>query len=382
LSNQPTYLAEIALSLIEGVGGATGRQLISYGQSAEAVFQMPVAKLLKIPQIGEVLANRISQAEAKVWVEAEKQVAWAEKLGVQCIPYFDERYPAMLKQAPDAPLILYQMGASAWQRPRTIAIVGTRQATNYGKDFVASFIRDLMPYQPVVVSGLAYGIDIAAHRACLAHQITTVAVLANGLDKVYPPQHHATAQQIVQQHGALLSESPLGTKPDAARFPARNRIIAGLVEAVVVVEAKPEGGAIITAEIANSYDREVFALPGSIHQETSAGCNHLIKTHQARLLTDVRDLVYILNWDKPVAPQNTQATLAFDLDTLGEAEQQVVKHLAKQPQQIILLDDLSWALQMPTAALSALLLQLELQGWVKTLPGKQYALVPRAPRLV
>jgi DNA processing protein len=251
-----------------------------------------------------------------------------------------------------------------------LAIVGTRKATSYGMAAVASLLEGFSEYQGlVVVSGLAYGIDIAAHRKCLELGIPTVAVQANGLGSVYPPQHEPVAQQMLRQGGGMLSEYPFHDKPEAHRFPSRNRIIAGLCDAVVVVEARAKGGALITALLANSYSREVCAIPGDIRRDTSEGCHNLIKRNQAHLATCAADVAYLMDWKPGEAQQAGGQQLSLHLE--DPLEKRVCQLLRQGDQH---LDLLSLQTDIPLNQLAGLLLQLEFRGIVKALPGKVFAL--------
>ncbi|WP_026999150.1 DNA-processing protein DprA [Eisenibacter elegans] len=371
-NSSDNLLYEVALSLVPGVGAVTARQLISYGGNAEAVWQMPKAKLLKIPQVGPHIARQMEAAD--YLTQAGRIIDEARKQKVELLSYSSAQYPKRLLHIPDAPLVLYYKGTADLNALRTVAIVGTREATAYGKLFVEKLIQDLLPYKPVIISGLAYGIDIAAHRESLRQGLTTIGIMANGIDIVYPALHKNTAQEMLQA-GGLLTENPFGTKPDAARFPARNRIIAGMADAVVVVEARNKGGAIITAKVANDYHKEVFALPGNINQPASQGCNELIKTHQANLITEGQDLVMMLRWQNPTSQTNQSQTMRLPLTQLTPLEQQIISFLRSKPARKALLDELIQHTGLTLPQLSSLLLSLELQGVLCALPGQSYELL-------
>jgi DNA processing protein len=363
-------LSLLALHFIPGVGDFAVKQLVSYCGSAERVFNTPKGKLLKIPGIGPKTVDAISVG--KPMLLAEKEVKRAEKENVRLVFYTDKDYPSRLKQIPDAPSMLYIKGNVHTENARAVAIVGTRQATSYGKERVEELLASLVPHQPLIISGLAYGIDIHAHRQSLKHNLPTVGVLGSGIDVIYPAAHKDTAKKMLDR-GGLITENPFGTKPDAHNFPERNRIIAGLCDALIVIEAASTGGALITAEIANSYNRDVFAVPGSIGLTYSEGCNHLIKTNRAHLLTSVKDLEYIMNW---TAEKAKPASVKISFDGLPEDEQAVLTQLQiKGP---VPMDELSWKTGLAVSALASTLLNLEFKGLVKALPGKQYQLATRA----
>ncbi|HVD97782.1 MAG TPA: DNA-processing protein DprA [Cytophagaceae bacterium] len=363
-----SLLYEVAIGLIPGIGCHNTKQLISYCGSAEKIFRTPKGKLQKIPGIGEVLADSIVRQD--VLFKAEQEILWATKKGIEILFYTHPNFPERLRHFSDAPALLFFNGNANLNAPKTVGIVGTRQATNYGKEVTEAIIHDLKTYEPIIISGLAYGIDIHAHRTALAEKLSTVAVMASGADIIYPAVHKETAQKMLEQ-GGLLTEYRPGTKPDPAFFPARNRIVAGLCDVIIVVEAAQKGGALITAEIANSYNREVFAVPGNIGNKYNEGCNMLIKSHKAHIYTSVKDLEYILNWDiqkteKPLSKNKTYETLT--------KEEQSIAHLLLQKESLGI-DELSWTTNIPIGKLSSLLLSMEFQGLIKTLPGKKYKLI-------
>lgn len=291
----------LALHLVPGVGDFLIKQLVSYCGSAEEVFKQSKGKLLKIPGIGDITADAIHQG--KLRHKAEREFEKAARENTEILFFTDKAFPVRLRNIDDAPSMLYVKGNINLNQQKTVAIVGTRQATAYGKDQVERLVESLVPHQVLIVSGLAYGIDIHAHKLALQHGLQTVGVLGSGLDVIYPAAHLETARKMVNQ-GGLITENPFGTQPDAHNFPARNRIIAGLCDALIVVEAAQKGGALITAEIANSYNKDVFAVPGNLGHTFSEGCNKLIKIHKANLFTSVKDLEYIMNWKVAEEKQN------------------------------------------------------------------------------
>ncbi len=365
---------QIALTLVPGVGVVLVRQLISYCGSASAVFRSPVAKLLKIPGIGEATARALLKPEARH--EAETVLRQLEKRNARALFYTNPDYPARLKGLYDAPAILYWQGTADLNAPRTIGIVGTRQATDYGRRITDELVQGLQPLGVSVISGLAYGIDIAAHRASLACQLPTIGVLASGLDIIYPASHEKTAKDMLAQ-GGLMTESRPGTKPEAYLFPARNRIIAGLSDVVIVVEAAAKGGALVTAEYANNYHREVFAVPGSLAQGFSVGCNKLIRENKAQIYTRPEDIIQAMNWDitpseRVVTGRAAPSPAPLPVDFTAE-ESQIMALLRQVTDMHI--DELSWKTQIPMGRLAALLLNLEFGGYVRTLIGKKYQVV-------
>lgn len=360
-------LYEIALGFIPGIGGGLTRQLISYCGSAENVFKEKKGKLLKIPGIGETLVEKI--INQNVLKDAEAELKMAEANNTQILFYTSEDYPTRLKNIYDAPTLIYYKGNVNLNAEKVIGIVGTRNATEYGKEQTAKLVEGLKSHNPLIISGLAYGIDIAAHKACLAHDIPTIGVMGSGMDIIYPPSHRDAANKMLNQ-GGLLTENRFGTKPEPSRFPERNRIIAGMCDVVVVAEASESGGALITAELANSYNKEVFAIPGKLGDEFSEGCNNLIKDHKAHIYTKPSDVEYLMNWTPGLAPKKQKA---LDLSPFSQEEQSII--VLMQSGDGALLDDLSWKSQLPVSRVASLLLNLEFQGLVKSLPGKKYKLV-------
>jgi DNA processing protein len=363
-------LSLLALHYIPGVGGHLLRQLVSYCGSAENVFKTPKGKLLKVPGIGEVTAESIRSG--KPFAAAEKELKKAEKDNVQIIFFNDKNYPARLKQVNDAPALIYVKGKIDFENPKTIAIVGTRKATDYGKERVEELVHDLVPHNPLIISGLAYGIDIHAHKHAVRHDLQTIGVMGSGMDKIYPASHKETAMKMME-HGGLVTEYPFGTNPDAHNFPGRNRIVAALSDAVVIVEAAVKGGALITAEIANSYNKDVFAFPGNIGQSHSEGCNNLIKTNKANLITTVKDLEYLMSWSPGVQPEKK---IEFSLEGFETSEQAVLKILIENKNQLMI-DELSWKSGISVSQLAGILLGLEFKGAVASMPGKIYKLTIR-----
>ena len=287
---------EVALGLLPGIGNQLTRILISYCGSAKQAWLAPPGKLQKIPGIGQTIIKSFKE-NAGVLKQAEAIVRQAEKEEVKILFYTHPAYPNRLKQIADAPALLYYKGTDNLNQAKIISIVGTRQCTPYDKEVTEQIVKDLTSYNALIVSGLAYGIDITAHRAAVQNQLPTVGVMANGLDIIYPAVHRKVADKMLE-NGGLLSENTFGTKPDAPRFPARNRIIAGMADATIIVEAAIKGGTLITADIANSYNKDIMAVPGPIHSPVSEGCNYLIKTHKAAIYTGIKDLEELLNWDQ------------------------------------------------------------------------------------
>ena len=369
-------LCTLALVNTPGIGSVTIRQLISHCGSAEKVFKADYRTLTKIPGIGEKVARLILKKEGIA--EAEKEWDNCVKSGANLHFFSDKTYPNRLKSLYDAPVMLYSKGNFDYNSHRTIGIVGTRQITEYGKGITESIIRDLVPYNPLVVSGLAYGVDITAHRACQKHNLATIGVMASGLNVIYPATHQKTAKEM-QENGGLVTENALNTKPDFMRFPARNRIIAGLSDITIVVESAKKGGSLITVEFAQNYHREVFAVPGNLNNSQSEGCNQLIRDNKAAIFTSVHDMAEAIGWNSQnkegdssvnTLKESDNPNLVFDGFTQDEG--QILSLLKRQG--AMQLDELSWQSSMHLNKLATLLLNLEFQGIVKSFPGKKYGL--------
>lgn len=361
--------ALVALNLIQGIGGHTTRNLVAYCGSASDVFNTTKGKLLKVPGIGAKLASNIISND--FFDQAEAVISQARRDNVQILTVFNKNYPNRLKPLDDAPPLLYYKGNVDLNHSRVLAIVGTRQATKYSHDILQEFLKELVPYNVQVVSGLALGVDIIAHRQSLKNGIPTIGVMANGLDMVYPADHRKTAHEM-SSAGGLLTENSFGSKPDAPKFPARNRIIAGMADATIVVEAAAKGGAQITAQIANSYNKDVFAFPGPVNVPFSIGTNQLIKSHQANLISSVKDLEYILGWTTNQSDSSALKKPKVNLNELGLDATELKTMTALENVDKIVLDELSRITGLAVNQLSTALLMLEFKGLVKPLPGQLF----------
>lgn len=360
---------KIGISLIENIGPVLAKKLIAYTGSVEAVFNEKKSKLMKIPGIGEIIAQKITGQN--VLDKAEAEVDFIKKHRINVLFYIDSDYPQRLKHCNDAPMLLYHKGNADFNRQKVISIVGTRSATEYGRQQCENIIEQLVQrrHNPIIISGLAYGIDICAHRAALKNKLTTIAVLAHGLDTIYPALHRSVAKEIIT-NGGLVSEFISKTKIDRKYFLQRNRIIAGLSDATLVVESAKKGCALVTADIANSYNRDVFAFPGRNGDKYSEGCNWLIKTHKASLIQSVDDIEYLLNWDMPDSNSNKRTVQKSLFTELTDEEQKIVNTLKQHNE--LPIDIISQKAGLSMSKVSFNLLNLEFAGLVKTLPGKVY----------
>ncbi|MDP4291104.1 MAG: DNA-processing protein DprA [Bacteroidota bacterium] len=357
----------IALTLIPGVGDVLAKKLIACCGSVEAVFAEKQDMLLRIHGVGPVVSKSIRNRES--FLRAEKEVRFLQRYSIKPLFYLDSDYPERLKQCEDHPTMIYYKGTADLNHVRPIAVVGTRRVTEYGKIECKKIIDGLAPFEPMVVSGLAYGVDTCAHKSSLEAGLFTIGVLGHGLDRIYPSQNKQLAGKMLNQ-GGLITEFVSETKPDAENFPRRNRIIAGLCDAVVVIEAGLKGGALITADIANSYNRDVFALPGRVTDFFSEGCHFLIKTNRAALIENAADLVYAMGWQ---ANNNGKAPQLKLFEELTDEEEKLV-HILKEKGDVSV-DTFVNESNMASGKVASLLLNLEFKGVIKLLPGKVYRLI-------
>jgi DNA processing protein len=357
---------QIALTLIPGIGDVLGKKLVALCGSAEAVFREPKRFLRKVKGVGEVLSNAVG--DKSIFRRAEQEIGFITRFRISPVFFLDPGYPWRLKHCIDSPVMLYYKGTANLNAERIIGIVGTRSATTYGKSVCRDLITGIVSHEPLVVSGLAYGIDGCAHRWALDAGLATVAVLGHGLDQIYPCAHSALAEKMLQK-GGLVTEFLSGTNPDRENFPKRNRIIAGMCDALVVVEAAKKGGALITADIANSYNRDVFAVPGRIGDTWSEGANYLIRTNQAHLVQSAENIEYIMGWKKQETTPAPQRKIFLEL---APDELKIVQVLEAAGQTGM--DQLSLASGLTPGKISAALLNLEFEGIIRCLPGKIYVL--------
>jgi len=360
-------LYQIGLTLLPGVGDVLGKKLVAYCGGIEAVFKQKKAALEKIPGIGSKLVNAI--LSQNVLSRAEEEITFIGKNNITPLFYLAKKYPARLKNCVDSPVMLYYKGNAELNPPKVISVVGTRKATDYGREMCEKIIKALSTQGVLVVSGLAYGIDTCAHRASLEQKLKTVAVLGHGLDRLYPFLNTSLSEKIMD-HGGLITEFMSKTKPDRENFPRRNRIIAGLSDATLVVEAAKSGGALITAEIANSYNRDVFSVPGRIGDTWSEGCNFLIKTNKAHLIQSAQDISYIMGW---IQSNEIKPKIQRELFVELSPDEEKITDLLRMEDSMGI-DDISLKTNMPASKISATLLNLEFQGLIRVLPGNVYKL--------
>lgn len=360
-------VSQIALSMIPGLGSTSCRKLLD-AYPDEDIFALPKGELQAAFGSHRAVADAI--AAKSTHARAEAELRYCEEKGIRVLFCTEADYPARLNrdETQDCPVVLYALGSADLNADRSIGVVGTRRATPQGRDNTDRLVAGLVPYRSTIVSGLAYGIDTAAHTASLAHGLPTVAVLGHGLDRIYPPQNRKLAADIVAQGGALVTEYPSGTAINPGYFPARNRIIAALSDAVTVVEASEHGGALITAAIAIGYHRDVFAMPGRLTDTYSTGTNNLIATNKALMARHADDIAYQLGW--PLVQQGGKQQELFPTPTLTAEEQQLVELLRKHGQ--LTLDEIVSLSGLTMPKVAALIFNMEMQKAVRALPGHLY----------
>lgn len=361
---------QLGISLIKGIGPKLARNLVAYIGDEQAVFSQSLRALTAIPGIGMGLAAAIKAAD--VLTRAEQELEFIHKHDIKVLYFTDDDYPQRLTHCADAPIALYVKGSTGLNANRVIGIVGTRQASEDGRVNCERLIEELATRYPetMVVSGLAYGIDVCAHKAALKYGLPTFGVLAHGLDRIYPSLHRNVARQMIEE-GGLITEFMSGTNPDKPNFVRRNRVVAGLVDALVMVESGIKGGAIITARIAQSYNRDVLAFPGRVSDELARGGNYLIKNNIAALIENVEDLEYALGWECQEKREATQGALFISFNS---AEEECLYNVLVQNKELTA-NELSHKSGIPVSRVSATMLSLEFNGLVKCLPGNAFRLL-------
>jgi DNA processing protein len=366
-TDEKLYL--IALTDLKGVGDVLARQLLLYFGSAEEVFKANRSMLEKTPGIGAYTAEKIEHARPEALKRAEKELAFIEKNKILLYAITDDGYPTRLKECMDAPVVFYYRGTADLNAAKIISVVGTRRMTDYGRKLTELFVKELAAMFPelLIVSGLAYGVDICAHRQALRNSLPTVGVLAHGFDRIYPSAHRTVAAELLER-GGLLTEFMSGTNPDRENFLQRNRLIAGLADATIIVESAMKGGALVTADIAFSYGRDVFAFPGRTTDEFSSGCNRLIQINKAGLISSAKDLVMSLCWDTASKPSTQTSLFSFT----EKPDHPIIRLLQEQGEFHV--NRLAMEMDTPVHKLTSALFELEMEGHIKAFPGGIYKL--------
>jgi DNA processing protein len=358
----------LALLKVDGVGDIVAKKLLNHFATAENIFKAKANQLESIDGIGRVLIKNLK--DKTVFNLAEAELKFIKENNINCLFYQDEKYPDRLKHCIDGPILLFTSGTIDFRNRKVISIVGTREITSYGTEFCKKFIEDLAPLNPIIVSGFAYGVDIVAHKVAMDLGLQTIGVVAHGLNQVYPKVHKKYVAKM-EQNGGFMTEFWSNSNPEKENFVKRNRIVAGISEATIVIESAEKGGSLITANLANDYNRDVFAVPGRTSDKFSQGCNNLIKTQKAHLLTSAADLIYILNWE--LKQDETKVIQKQLFVSLENDEQKIYDYLQKNGKQ--LLDVIALDCDFPVFRISSILLNMELKGVVRPLPGKLFEVV-------
>jgi len=358
----------LALQRVPNLGDTSAKKLLRKVGSAEGIFKEKKANLLKIDGIGSYKLKDLNPLQ--VLDAADEELKFIEQNNIEIAYFKDTNYPDHLKQCLDAPILLFQAGNIDIKNKKIISIVGTRKITTSGIAFCERLIEELSPIDPVIVSGFAYGVDITAHKAAIKNKLQTIGCLAHGLNQIYPKVHKKYVSS-VEENGGFYTEFFSTDAFDRNNFLKRNRIIAGMSEATIVIESAEKGGSLVTADIANSYNREVFAVPGRTTDSQSQGCNNLIKTNQARLITSAADVIYLLGWQPEKETKKPQQTQLFV--ELTDEETVVFDFLKKKDKE--LLDLIAIGCNIPTYKAATVLLNMELKGVIRPLPGKLFQVI-------
>ena len=362
--SQENLFYDLALLRVEGVGDIMAKKLLAHFGSAEKVLNAKPSQLAAIDGVGAVLLKNFK--DKTIFDKAKRELDFIEKNNITVLGFQDGNYPERLKHCSDGPVLLFSSGNIDLKNQKIISIVGTRQITSYGTEFCRKLIEDLAPLDPVIVSGFAYGVDIVAHQLAMDYDLQTIGVVAHGLNQIYPKPHKKYVAKMVQK-GGFMTEFWSNANPDKENFVRRNRIVAGMSEATIVIESAEKGGSLITANMANDYNRDVFAVPGRTTDKYSQGCNNLIKTQKANVLTCAADLIYNLNWD---IEKETKAVQKQLFVTLDDDEQKIYDYLLKTGKE--LMDIIALHCDFPIYRISGLLLNMELKGVIRPLPGKMF----------
>jgi DNA processing protein len=357
---------QIALTLVPGIGPVQAKQLIEHFGEATNIFKAKKKELSTIEGIGEIKAKSIK--DFNQFQIAEAELTFTEKHHIQILFLTEENYPQRLLHCYDAPTILYYRGNANLNESKIISIIGTRNNTDYGKQITEEIIETLQPHQALITSGLAYGIDAVAHKTCIKNNIATVGVLAHGLDTIYPAQHKSLAKDMLL-NGGLLTEFRKNTKPDRYNFPQRNRIVAGMADATIVVETAIKGGSMITAEMAYNYNKDVFAVPGKIYDNKSSGCLKLIQQNKAILLANPNQIIEEMGWQEKKKATKKQRELFIELTD----DEKTITNILKERESIHI-DELYLKSGLSSSTVASAILTLELQNVILALPGKIYKL--------
>jgi DNA processing protein len=360
---------QLALTEVPNIGCVQAKILVQHIGEAEKIFKARQSSLEKIEGIGTVRAKSITAFTD--FSSAEEEIKFIEKFKIKPLFITDKNYPQRLLNCYDSPTLLYYKGVADLNASKIVAIVGTRSHTDYSKKMTDKLVQELSAQNILIVSGMAFGVDAIAHKAALKNNLPTIGVLGHGLDQIYPTDHAGLAKDIVKHNGGLLTEFRSKTKPDKHNFPARNRIVAGMSDATIVIESGIKGGSMITAELANGYNKDVFAFPGKVTDNKSAGCNYLIKSNKAMLLTDAQELIEIMGWEERSRESRVRSQKEIFIE-LSKEEKIIIDILNEK--ETVHIDEINLRSGLSSSAVAAAILNLELQNVVNGLPGKMYKL--------
>ncbi len=361
-------LYQLALTLVPNIGDVHAKILVQHYGDAQTIFNAKKSDLEKIDGIGAVRAKSLK--DFTDFESAEKEIDFISRYKIQTLFLTDKSYPQRLLNCYDSPTLLFYRVSAELNASKIVGIVGTRSNTEYGKSFTEKLVKDLSEQNILIVSGLAFGIDAYAHKAAIKNDLPTIGVVGHGLQTIYPSEHAGLAKEMLKKDGGILTEFFSNTKPDKHNFPLRNRLVAGICDATVLVETNIKGGSMITAKLADAYNRDVFAVPGRTTDKYSSGCNHLIKNNKAILLTDAEELLEVMGWKEKKPNTKKQRELFIELST---DEKQIVQLL--QQNELLHIDEINISSGLSSSAIAAAILNLELQGVVVSMPGKLYKLI-------
>ncbi|MGB3006143.1 MAG: DNA-processing protein DprA [Chitinophagaceae bacterium] len=359
---------QLSLTMVPNIGPVQAKILLQQCD-AEEIFHAKKSFLEKIEGIGPVRADSIKRFDG--FYRAEEEIKFIEKYKIKPLFLTDAAYPKRLLNCYDSPTMLFYKGEADLNTSKTIAIIGTRKHTEYAKQVTEKLVKELTSNNISIISGLAFGVDAIAHKAAIKNQLPTVGVLAHGLDQLYPAEHAGLAKDMIKHHGGLLTEFRSKTKPDKHNFPTRNRIVAGMSDATIVIETDRKGGSMITAELANGYNKDVFAVPGRVSDTKSSGCNYLIKSNKAMLLTDAKELLEVMGWEKRTRKSESKVQKQLFIE-LSADEKNIVNILKEKKS--VSIDEINLKSGLSSSAVAAAILNLELQNVIVSLPGKLYQL--------
>lgn len=361
-------LYQLALTEVPNIGCVQAKILIEHFHNAESVFKAKESGLKKIEGIGDIRARSIKSFVD--FSKAEEEIKFIEKYKIKTFFLTDKDYPKRLLNCYDSPTLLFYKGSADLNTSKIIAIIGTRTHTEYAKLITDKLIKGFASQNVLIISGMAYGVDAIAHKTAIKNELPTVGVLAHGLDQIYPVEHSNLAKDMMKHGGGLLTEYRSNTKPDKHNFPIRNRIVAGMSDAIIVIETGIKGGSMITAELANGYNKDVFAIPGKVTDGKSAGCNYLIRNNKAILLTDAEELIELMGWEEKSRKSGVRSQREIFIELTKD--EKIIIDILKEKESVHI-DEINLRSGLSSSAVAAAILSLELQGVINSMPGKMYS---------